>query len=301
MGAIKTTIGKILIPLAKTYIRQMATPVLKRWVWDNFRWREYNYTTRTRCGELMRGRSNDLVQGYIYFFGVWEPNLTQLIRTRLAGLRRRTFIDIGANVGYFSLLAAGCMKEGKVVSIEAFPSIYERLVENVNLNQFEHVRTIHKAVTENPQKVEMFYAGSSNEGATTSVKDKYEGASINVDGLPLTSLLSDDEISTARLIKIDVEGAEYLVVKGMASLLSKLPGDAEVVVEVTPSAASKSDIKEIFAIFEKEGFHPYALSNSLDPDYYLFSQAINKPTRLQAMPEKKQIDVVFSRVDAQCL
>lgn len=296
----KTALGKVLMPMAQSYLRQTTTPFLKQWVWDNFHWREHSYTTRTRFGATMRGRSTDIVQGYIYYFGVWEPNLTHFIRGRLAGLGQRSFIDVGANVGYFTLLAAGSLPHGKVVSIEAFPSIYDHLVENVRLNDFRHVRTIHNAVTAKPESIEMFHGGSENEGATTSVKGVYQSEAIVVEGQPLGALLSDEEIAGARLIKIDVEGAEYHVVKGMAPLLARLPQDAEVVVEVTPSAASEVEIAEIFSIFEKEGFFPYALSNSYDPDYYLFSQKIDQPVRLEAMPDH-QIDVIFSRVDAKRL
>lgn len=259
-----------------------------------------DYRTRTSFGSIMKGRTNDLIQGYIYCFGIWEPNLTHFIQSRLGGLSDRTFIDVGANVGYFSLLAGRCMPEGRIVSVEAFPSIYERLTENININEYRNINAVNCAVTESPHSVTMYYADDLNEGATTSRKGVYSTVPTVVEGLPLSDILSDLEISTTRMIKIDTEGAEYSVLKGMFSMLHLFPGDTEIVVEITPSALEDKEMLEIFDTFRHAGFFPYALSNRYDEEYYLYSRDVDRPVRMDVFPEK-QTDIIFSRHDHKYL
>ena len=57
-------------------------------------------------GFVVAGNSNDLIQGYLYWFGIWEPNLTNFILLRMGKAPDRVFVDVGANIGYFTILVA---------------------------------------------------------------------------------------------------------------------------------------------------------------------------------------------------
>jgi hypothetical protein len=111
-------------------------------------------------------------------------------------------------------------------------------------------------------------------------------------------LLTDDEIAAARLMKIDVEGAELRVVNGLVSILPLLPEDCEVIVEISGDSVEGSEL--IYAAFAAHGFHPYQIENDYDPLSYLYPQAPTKPQRLKAI-SKQQTDVVFSRLDLDSL
>jgi FkbM family methyltransferase len=248
----------------------------------------------------MKGRTYDLVQVYIYCFGIWEPNLTNFIQNRLEGLSNRTFVDVGANIGYFSLLVGQCMPRGNVVAIEAFPTIFNQLIENININGYNNIKAVNCAATESSHPVSMYYGGVYNEGATTSIKGKFNSAPIVVEGRPLGDILSDLEIRTTRLVKIDTEGAEYSVLKGMFPILNQFPTDVEIVVEITPSALDEKKMFEIFTSFKDEGFYPYVLQNPYDAEYYLSSKKTYRPTRMEAFPDK-QTDIIFSRIDNKYL
>lgn len=248
----------------------------------------------------MAGNSLDAVQGRIYYFGVWEPNLTAFITERISGAIGRSFIDIGANVGYFSLLAAKLMPSGKVVSIEAFPSIFEKLENNIRLNHLTNVRAVPYAATEQDCEIEMYHAGSMNEGATTSLAGIFPSAPIRVAGRPLSSILSKDEVMTARIIKMDVEGAEYSVMQGFKSLLDHLPIDAELVIEINPDSLGHDKLKWIFDVFETGGYAAYEIQNSYLDSYYLNLPVIERPIRLRTLPNR-QTDVVFSRTFADVI
>jgi FkbM family methyltransferase len=297
---LKIAVANILLPIARFYIRYSPFSAFKPFLWRYFSWRAHSYTVRTRFGAVMSGQSNDLLQGYIYYFGMWEPNLTDFIRSRLADHSHRTFIDVGANMGYFTLLGSRLLSQGQVVAIEAFPSIYDKLVTNVRLNRCSNVRTVPFAATETTQQISMFHADQGNESATTSAVGVFSSAPTIVEGKSLADLLTATEISCARLIKIDVEGAEYSVVRGMLPILAMLPADAELIIELTPSILGDDRLRYILDTFEAAGYHPYLLNNPYSPDYYMFSHELSRPTRMTS-PPTSQSDVVFSRINAEHL
>lgn len=71
--------------------------------------------------------TQDLIQRYLYLFGAWEPHLTGWLRRRLRP--GDGFVDVGANIGVFSVLAARLVGEsGRVVAIEASADVHRRLV-----------------------------------------------------------------------------------------------------------------------------------------------------------------------------
>jgi len=248
----------------------------------------------------MAGHSLDLVQGRIYYFGTWEPNLTAFIGRRLSGEHGRTFVDVGANVGYFSLLAAERMPDGRIVAIEAFPSIYSKLEINIGLNKYRNIRTIHRAATSGECTVEMFHAGSANEGRTTSIPGYFRTAPVRVQGNSLSQLLTADEISTIRVVKIDVEGAEYSVVQGMRSMIGKIPDDAEIIMEISPQTFEHAELAETFSLFAAEGYFPYSVENDYSAAYYLSHPTISRPKRLRSQPIA-MTDTIFSKIDAEYL
>jgi hypothetical protein len=65
---------------------------------------------------------DDVIQRYIFYFGVWEPMISHVTEQMLH--KGDVYVDVGANIGYCSLLASNCVGgSGRVVSIEASPTI----------------------------------------------------------------------------------------------------------------------------------------------------------------------------------
>jgi FkbM family methyltransferase len=297
---LSTILAQMVAPWVRLYIRYSPVGFFKSELWHRVGRTPRDYIARTRFGALMAGNSEDLIQGYVYFFGIWEPNLTSFVVRRLSSLSRRTFVDVGANVGYFSLLVAKYMPAGNVVSIEPFPSIHSKLRKNVELNEFRNVRTIQCAVAEAECEVDMFHAGAANEGATTSVRGTFATDPVRVPAKPLSELLTAAEIQSIRLVKIDVEGAEHSVVRGMRSMIDGLPFDAEIAVEVTPDLVGRDAVAEIFDVFERAGFFPYVVENRYCVRSYWGSHGAVRPLRIRSLPAV-QTDVIFSRIDAERL
>src|ERR1019366_3290126 len=96
----------------------------KRTVWDllspHLWWLERFVQAETVFGCTLYVDTRETGGRYIYYFGIWEPNLTRWIQERLSP--DDTFIDVGANIGYYSLLAAKLGSQ--VVAIEAAPRTF---------------------------------------------------------------------------------------------------------------------------------------------------------------------------------
>jgi len=132
------------------------------------------------------------------------------------------FIDVGANVGYFTILASRRVGvEGMVIAIECVPSTFEILRYNLGLNNISNVLPLNKCAWNKKEKVtisfqEGFYGSASALFGSTS----FNYQNIKVDAIPLDEILSD--LDHIRLIKIDVEGAEFNVLEGLTESLSKV-------------------------------------------------------------------------------
>ena len=175
---------------------------------------------------------NDLFQRSILNFGVWEPDISYWIGRILRP--GDVCIDVGANIGYDTLLASSVVgAAGKVVSIEAAPRIFSLLEHNVRLNQASNVRLVNAAVSDRRQTVTLYSGGVRNIGATTTLASRGLPAETTVEAWALAQILTADEIAAAKLIKIDIEGGELPVLKGLLAEVSRFPRELVVIVEAS--------------------------------------------------------------------
>lgn len=259
---------------------------------------------RTKFGARFEINTQDLIQRYIYLFGMWEPHLTHWLQRRLRP--GDTFIDVGANIGYDSILASRLVGgAGQVVAIEASPEFHRRVIRQSELNGMGNVRAVNAAVADKEKRLTFVLASSHNMGANSIVP--YDGpaeSTFDIDAHPLPALLSAAELASARVIKIDVEGAEGAVIRGLAPALDLLRPDAEIVVEVTPERMAKigDSIGELLETMEKQGFCAYRIANDYAPASYpkAAGGAVSHPVRWRE-PITGETNLIFSRADAEVL
>jgi FkbM family methyltransferase len=255
-----------------------------------------------RSGDTVTVTTSDVIQRYQYLFGEWEPNLSAFLRDRLRP--GDTFIDVGAHRGAFSLLASHAVgPTGRVVAIEPTPQFHDDLTTAATANHRTNIRTIRSAASDTTGKLDLYLEDPANLGHTTAVRPRHVHKSFHVPTAPLADLVSHAELSTARVIKIDVEGAEAAAVRGLLPALPHLRGDAELVVEVTPKLLAKQgeSAAGIIDTLGEHGFHAYTLTNDYNPATY--PQAIRRPRppiRCRQIPSQ-MTDLVFSRTDAEQL
>ncbi|MBM0108624.1 FkbM family methyltransferase [Steroidobacter sp. S1-65] len=189
--------------LAPQLIRALPGLPLKRMLWSLVRRREFHYETVTPRGWRISGHTRDWIQRTLYYFGLWEPNLTAWIESRLK--RGDAFIDVGANVGYFTLLASRCVgTDGNVVAIEAMPAICEHLARHVRDNGISNTRVVNKAAVgpDAPSEVRLFWGEAGNLGSTGMLQQDSASPSICVPASTLADILTDAECRRARLMKV---------------------------------------------------------------------------------------------------
>lgn len=294
-------IHSLLIPSVRTYVRYAPGAFAKRALWKRFGWHPHGYSVSTRDGVQMTGNATDFVQNRIYYFGIWEPHLTAWLKSILQP--GDTFVDVGANVGYFTLLASKIVgPKGRVISIEACPSIYEHLVKNISLNKLTNVVSLNRAITDACGRVEIFRAANHNLGASSLLSASDSVSEGFVEAATLSDVLAENGGLSARAIKIDVEGAESSVVTGMLPLSRFLHPQLEIAMELsnerTPTGARNAC--EIVAAFRQSGFVPMMLQN----DYSILRDYFNPPSIPMMYPlldlPAGLVDVVFSRSKAYC-
>jgi FkbM family methyltransferase len=174
----------------------------------------------TAQSEGLRFRIDDYreyIQRNIYFMGYHEYRETRLLRKLLRP--GDTFVDVGANIGWFTILAARLVGEkGKVVAFEPSSAIYDHLTANVSLNGLSNVQAERTALSDTNGTAVLTGIGVENAGTGTILAT---GGSL---GEEVPTMRFDDYCSSAgleyvALMKIDVEGAEMMVLEGATESL----------------------------------------------------------------------------------
>lgn len=260
----------------------------------------------TEDGIRIRCRLPDAIPMCLYLFGTWEPDLVAFLRRRLRP--GDTFVDVGANIGCLSALASRLVgPSGAVVAIEPSPAVIAELQETLTRNDLTNVRVVAAAVSDRDQELHLFGGPIRNTGMTTTVARSGLREEGRVHAAPLGSLVTRDELATARVVKIDVEGAEDHVLSGMLASIDALAANAELVVELSPQWWSDPQLLPIDVLrpFLDRGFHVYLLPNDYAVARYLWPRDVGAPQRLRdfAVLERRvaRLDIVLSRTDADAL
>lgn len=132
-------------------------------------------------------------------------------------------VDVGANVGYMTMLAARKVgPAGRVVAIEPSPASFERLQEHLSRNSISSVTAIRAGCLDTPSRLPLFIASDLNPGKTSlSPANAHSGSKVLVRVDTLDALLDGVHLSRLDVIKIDVEGAELGVLGGATETLRR--------------------------------------------------------------------------------
>jgi len=211
------------------------------------------------------------------------------------------FIDVGANIGYFTCLASKIVgPEGIVHAIEASPNIYRLLLANIELNHASNVTAHNYAVYNSETNITLYKGHSANIGASTTSSNWADRKNFSKEAIVpaarIGSIVSTIELFKARLIKIDVEGAEEKVVDGLTGILQQFDDDTEWLIEVTPNSMSGGNTaaSELIQKFLDCGYTAYAIDNIYDISRYIEKNNGYTLTPLGSHFDQ-QIDILFSK------
>lgn len=164
--------------------------------------------------------------------------------------KESTVVDIGASIGYYTILAAKRAK--KVHAFEPLPFAYKRIIENVKLNNYNNVEIYQTALSDRNKTriLQVPIIGVSGSTFGTLNNDK---RTMSVETVTLDSLNIQPD-----LIKIDVEGTEVEVLKGMKNILKRgTTIICEVHAPLLPSLGYS--VKDVKDIIKKYGYKSYLI------------------------------------------
>lgn len=153
-------------------------------------------------------------------YGIYEKYDTELFKKIVKpGM---IVVDIGANIGYYTLMAAKLIgSNGKVYAFEPEPSNYELLIKNIKINNYTNIISIQKAVSNKNGKARLFI-NKSNLGNSSLIENNVpqkigftEVETITLDNF-FDSVVKNNKID---FIKMDTQGAEKLVIEGAEKIL----------------------------------------------------------------------------------
>jgi len=197
-------------------------------------------------GAYLRVDMADMVGRVLATSGIWEPNVTAIFRHLLSP--GDVCLDVGAHIGYYTLLASKLVEPGgHVYALEPSPKVFARLDANLARNQAANVTALCLAASADDGSAFLRDPGPANSGAWTIVEVAEDrsaldgGDVVKVATRPLSSILEPEHHDRLRLVKIDVEGFEYEVLHGLGDVLGGL-GRPAVLIELHPQAAVKAAI-----------------------------------------------------------
>lgn len=165
----------------------------------------------------------------IYYYRSYEPDQ----EARLMELMKPgdIFFDIGANIGIFSLLAASC--GAKVIAFEPSKKVYKLLRKNIEINNYQNsILTVSEAVSDRKGVTHFFETRSGNLGVGRIINfnpnDQKESYEVTINTLEYFV----KKFGKPNVLKIDVEGAEYLILKGASNILKEM--SSRILIEFHP-------------------------------------------------------------------
>lgn len=171
-----------------------------------------------------------------------------------------TVVDVGAHVGYYTLLAAKLVgPTGRVYAFEPNPENYALLTQNLRTNGYPDVTAVNCAVTDGDGEAELF-VDPLNSGGGRLQAPGHSTVHYRVRATSLDAALHH-ELGMIDLLKLDVEGSEPLVYDGMQTLLRQ-DRIARIMMELFPDALHEAgrSPQELLDGFTRYGFRPYQIN-----------------------------------------
>lgn len=169
-------------------------------------------------GIVTLNRQDPAMSGLLAF-GLFEPFATKVFRDQVK--EGMTVIDIGANIGYYSLIASVLSgANGRIIAYEPETENHSFLLKNIELNKLSNVTSIKKALS-NKEGTSDFYITEGNMSTYALVDNRSASKKISVPTITLDHSLSSLGITKVDVIKMDIEGAEPLALEGMKETLAR--------------------------------------------------------------------------------
>ena len=196
------------------------------------------------------------IQQQLFWYGYYEKEVGDLLKRSVKP--GDVFLDLGANIGYFSLLVANISPSAKVISFEPVAGLFQNLNDNIALNNIKNISTINVAVGEINEEKELFVSYPDNLGMSSFHQpENFSGKTERVRVVTIDDWFETSGLPGIDIIKLDIEGSELAALKGMNEVLQEQK--PVLIVEINPGTLSMfnlkpSDINDHLKQLHFEGF-----------------------------------------------
>jgi FkbM family methyltransferase len=203
------------------------------------------------------------IQQQLFWYGSYEKELGNILKKIIKP--QDIFLDIGANIGYFSLLVANNVPTAKIFSFEPMKELFEKLEKNVLINGFKNIKAINIAIGNVNEDRELFLSGTDNLGMSSFKQpENFSGQKEKVKVVTIDEWFKTSGLSRIDIIKIDVEGYELSALKGMKEVLQNFK--PLVIVEINPATLTLFDLipPDIYNYLNQLNFEGYIINEAVE-------------------------------------
>jgi FkbM family methyltransferase len=216
------------------------------------------YKKKIFNGLFLYVNATDHIQKSVFWYGYYEKNVSLLWQSLIK--EDSIVVDIGANIGYFSLLAAAKARSGRVISFEPVSLFRKQMAKNLDLNSVHNFELLPYCVSNKNELREVFIAGDDNLGMSgLHPPENFSGNKETVECIVIDDWRKNRSLPPVNFLKIDIEGAEKKALEGMTQLLRN---DQPVIfIEIIDSLLSKfsSSATEIYSLLEQHHYKAYEI------------------------------------------
>jgi FkbM family methyltransferase len=204
---------------------------------------------------------SDHIQQQLFWYGNYEKPVGLLLEKLTQP--GSVVIDIGANIGYFTLVAAQKATKGKVFSFEPVQQLFEKLKKNIEENKLANTEIFLLAIGDVRKDSVIYISSSENIGMSSlSPPENFSGVSQSIQMNSLDNWIKTSDIKKADIIKLDIEGSELSALKGMKETLIKFK--PALIVEINPETLSYFDLapSDILDYLKNLDYLPFHVSEN---------------------------------------
>lgn len=219
------------------------------------------YTKKLPEKILIRLRPEEHIQKELFWYGYYEKPVGIILKKMLKP--GDVFVDVGANIGYFSLLVANQSSQNKIIALEPVSYLFNALKENISLNKFNNIEALNLAAGYKEETRLIYLSKTDNTGMSSFQQpENYSGKSETVKVVTLDSLARNLKLQKVDLIKIDVEGSELFVLKGMTEIITLF--QPSIVLELNPETLSYFSISpaDVLTYISHFSYNAFVITDS---------------------------------------
>lgn len=236
---------------------------VRRFPWQRGKWRlmlgaRSFLVVEVERGVFMRISELTYVEQEIVWKGLFEPETVQVFAALLTpGM---TVLDLGANVGQYTLIAARRVgSQGRVHAFEPTPHVAAKLRRNIALNGLANVVINEAAVSDQSGETTLYFEEDAGENSILS--NGVSTPSVKVPTVTLDEHVCRHGLTRVDVMKVDIEGAELMALRGGRALLSQ-DNAPLLILEVNPKtlAFSGSSVEELYGLLGEYGYRYYPIA-----------------------------------------